>query len=300
MRRLTISIVSTLATLVGCAAPKPAAVVNPNQRQPWHGVTEPMARVVAAINRNNEAVPTLWAAHEYEANIVDEQGKAHFVNGRGALLYRKPQGMRLVGNKDVVGTVFEIGSTDDRYWLKIVPEVETMWWGKYENLGKPCVRQVPIRPDMVLEVLGVSTFNTNFLEPPVPVMRFNPDADAYTFVWSVPLRDRWAAVREVWYDRQTKLPMLVVLFDENGRVVLRARLAGHRPVEVPDAPREQWPTVATNYQLFFPDTGSRMTFDLKEVAFERNGVPTRRGIVFPQADLERFAKVIQLDEACGE
>jgi hypothetical protein len=259
-----------------------------------------MAQVVAAINRNNERVPTLWARHDYDADIVDDQKKKHFVNGDGVLLYRRPQGMRLVGNKPVVGTVFEIGSTDDRYWLKIVPDVETMWWGKYANVGKPCVRPVPIRPDMVLEVLGVGTFNTNFLEPPVPVMRFNPDADAYTFVWSAPLPDRWAAVREVWYDRKTLLPMLVILFDENGRVVLRARLSDHKPVEVPDVPQDQWPKVATDYQLFFPDTGSRMSFKLTEVELERNGVPSRRGIVFPQGDLQKFAKVIQLDEACAD
>lgn len=295
-------LLSACLLLIPCAcAPRRAAEpTSPRQQQPYTGPTDPMAVVVEAINRNNNLVPTLWARHYYEATIVDEQGKGHFVNGDGALLYRRPQGMRLVGTKPGVGTVFEVGSTDDRYWLSIAPEMDTMWWGNYEHLGKPCVAQVPIRPDMVLEVLGVTTFNTNFLEPPVPVMRFNPDADAYTFVWNVPLPNRWVAVKEVWYDRQTKLPRLVLLFDENGRVVLRARLSNHTAVEVPDVPREQWPKVATNYQLYFPDTGTKMSFELSDLVLDKNGVPGRRGIAFPKADLEKFAKVIQLDEACAD
>ncbi len=53
---------------------------------------------------------------------------------------------------------------------------------------------------MVLEVLGVGMIGSNFLAPPAPVMRFNNDTHAYMFVWSVPLADRWAAQKEIWYD----------------------------------------------------------------------------------------------------
>lgn len=293
--RLSLLTLYGLLLVAGCAPLREAKVV---QREPYLGPTEPMTDVVAAINRNNSAVPTLWARHYYEATLKDEQGNPHFVNGDGALLYRGPSGMRLVGNKPGVGTVFEIGSTDDRYWLTVKPELDTMWWGQYKNLGKPCVQKVPIEPNMVLEVLGISTFNTNFLEPPAPVMRFNPDADAYTFVWSIPLPNRWAAVKEIWYDRQTKLPRLVLLFDENGRVVLRARLANHQPVEIADAPREAWPKVATSYQLYFPDNGGKMSFELSDVVLDKNGVPSRRGIVFPQQ--AGVAKVIQLDRNCTD
>ena len=45
----------------------------------------------------------------------------------------------------------------------------------------------------------------------------------------------------------------------NFRFALRAYLFAHRPVEVDDLPREQWPTVATDYRLFFPDSGTKMT-----------------------------------------
>ena len=184
-----------------------------------------------------------------------------------------------------------------------------MWWGWYRNLGKPCVdvRQIPVRPDLVLQVLGVGMINTNFLEPPVPTMRFNnvvrldastDNVGAYMFIWNVPAGDRWVAQREIWYDRVTKLPWRVSLYDENGRAVVQARLSGHAPVELKGVPEERWPRVARNYELFFPDTGSTMTFDLDEVEPERRGVPTRRGIAFPRDP--NVDEVIQLDEACAD
>lgn len=293
--RALILLLATVVLSPGCRPRRDGATAT---QPPYVGPTQPMAEVVAEINANNAAVPTLWARHYFEANIVDEKEQSHFVNGDGVLLYQSPRGMRLVGTKAAAGTVFELGSTDDRYWLTLVPERDTMWWGWYRNLGKPCVdlRAMPVRPDLVLEVLGVATINTNFLEPPAPVMRFNNDADAYMFVWSVPLAGRWAARKEIWYDRATKLPRRVFLFDENGRVVLRARLSRHAAVEVAEVPQERWPRVARAYDLFFPDTGSTMSFELDEVALDRKGVPTQRGITFPADPTVR--QVIQLDENC--
>ena len=287
---------------VGCQTRRLPRVERPVAR--YEGPTETMAQVVQAINANNAALPTLWARHYFEADIVDADKRRQFVNGDGVLLYKQPQGMRLVGEKAGVGRVFEIGSTDERYWMSMSApnQPARMWWGWYRNLGKDCVdaSSMPIRPELVLQVLGVSTINTNFLAPPVPTMRFNgdPNADAYVFVWNVPLADRWAAQKEIWYDRQTKRPRLVVLFDEHGRAVLRARLLNHQPVELDGVPRERWPVVARRYELFFPDNGSTMTFDLDEVAPERRGVPTRRGITFPTDP--RVDEVIQLDEACAD
>ncbi|CAA9395436.1 MAG: hypothetical protein AVDCRST_MAG64-1512 [uncultured Phycisphaerae bacterium] len=298
----TVLALAFASILTGCG-PR-ARVAAGGTAGPYTGPTQTMAEVVNEINANNGALPTLWARHYFEANLVDADGRRQFVNGEGVLLYKQPRGMRLVGTKAAAGNVFEIGSDEERYWLSMTPpnDRSRMWWGWYRNLGKPCVdtRSLPIRPDLVLQVLGVATIDTNFMAPPVPTMRFNgdPNADAYVFVWNVPLGDRWAAQKEIWYDRATKRPRLVVLFDDHGRVVLRARLLNHRRLEIDGVPPERSPEVARRYELFFPDTGSTMTFDLDEVAPERRGVPTRRGIAFPENP--KVDEVIQLDEACAD
>jgi hypothetical protein len=152
----------------------------------------------------------------------------------------------------------------------------------------------------IQEVLGISDINIDFLSEPAPVMRFNPDADAYMFVFSSRggTPPRWIASKEIWYDRQTLLPTLVLLFDQNGRVVLRAYLSDYQPLEVPDLPSERWPKVARYYQLYFPDSLSRMWFRLTDVALHHGKLPNDLTFGFP-TERANVSNIIQLDEGCN-
>jgi hypothetical protein len=217
----------------------------------------------------------------------------------GSLLYRTPRDVKLNGSADVVGNVLEIGSNRDNYWLIArKPGPDQAWWGRYKYLGSSCSKPIPVSPALVLEVLGVSTINEDFNALPVPVMRFNNDSDAYMMIWNTKLPDRWVATKEIWYDRATKRPTKVFLFDPNGRIILSARLDKHKPVEVPDLPKDQWPTVATDYRLNFPDNGSYMHLVLDEVQLKRKGVPNDLTFRFSPDKLD-VPTVIQLDEDCG-
>jgi hypothetical protein len=97
-------------------------------------------------------------------------------------------------------------------------------------------------------------------------------------VWNAPLRDRWVALKEIWYDRTTLLPRLVLLYDDNGRIVLRATLADHQPVKIDGMPNQQWPKVATSYDLQLPESGSRLKFNLKRALALKTEV---RGVTVP-------------------
>ncbi|MDB5330075.1 MAG: hypothetical protein JWP03_1226 [Phycisphaerales bacterium] len=280
MQRTTFPLLVVASVLLAGCRP-----TQPQGGGGYYGPTQTMAQVVEDINRNNAKIPTLWASHVYEANIYDEHKNKHFVSGRGVLLYSRPTSMRLIGTKEIVGTIFEIGSNPETFWLKLGPDAgDTMWWGTYADLAhvNPDRIGIPIRPDLVLDVLGISTINTNFNELPVPTMRFNNDFRVYMFVWNAKMPDRWVAQREVWYDMNTKLPKYVFLFDTNGRVVLRGTLSQYRQVPVPNVPKEQWPTVPGNYVLFFPETQSQIVFTLDEVALSRKQEgPTGREVTVP-------------------
>src|SRR5688572_28095545 len=161
--------VCTCGFIIGCARDRAAVTRG------YHGPTESMSEVVEQINRNNAAIPTLRATGNFEANVVD-QGKKRFVNGDITVLYRRPAEVRLVGKKDIAGTVFDAASTGERYWLIVKGEVDTMWHGAVGNLDRVDPKEIPIRPDLLVEVLGLSEFDRNFLESPAPTMRFNNDA----------------------------------------------------------------------------------------------------------------------------
>jgi len=268
----------------------------------YFGPTEPMAAVIAQINANNVRVASLWAhLSSYEINFTDDQGKRQSVVGdSGTLQMRKPRDLRVNGNKPPNIHVFNIGSNRDFFWL-VSEAGETAWWGRERNSGKPCVKDVPIRPDLLIEVLGVSDIESDFTREPMPVMTFNNDGDAYIFTWvyrSSGPPARLIAMKEVWYDRKTKLPKWVKLFDENGRVVVRAWLQQHVPVVVEGVAEDQRPKIASDYRLFFPDTQATFNVQLADIALHHDNFPNDRSFAFDPANL-KVEKKIQVDESCG-
>jgi hypothetical protein len=285
-----------ILVLSGCTPHKP-----PARKQPYYGPTKTLAEVVQGINANNQKIPTLWAhiaRNGFEASFVDDHGKRQDVVLGGMVFYRSPQDVRVIGHHDVAGDVLQIGSNDERYWLVAKEGPDTAWWGRYKYLGAACAEPIPIRPDLILSVLGVGTLNTDLTALPAPVMRFNPDEDAYMLVWTTRLPDRWVATKEVWYDRATLRPKFVLLFDENGRVVLRAFLSRHRPVRSPDLPEAQWPTIATLYEVYFPQSKAKLRLELDDVRLSRNNAPNDFTFRF-NPEKSGASTVVQLDKNCG-
>src|SRR5688572_431523 len=128
-------------------------------RQPYTGPTLPMYEVVGRINANNAKVTSLWATQEMDAGIVDDKGKRDNYVLSGNLLFRPERDMLLLATKTGVGRVFELGSNSEVYWMSVRVGPDTAWWGRYRHLGKPCAQPIPIRPDLIIQVLGVSTIN---------------------------------------------------------------------------------------------------------------------------------------------
>ena len=264
----------------------------------YHGPTSKMYDVVRDVNANNNGITTIWTDHTFRAWIHDDKHKEHYVDGDGVLLFRKvpekPDELLLQG-KSVIGKIFEVGISsgpEAQYWVAVVPEVATMWWGYHKNLGKGCAGQIPIRPDMIAEVLGVNTIDTNFLNPPVPAMRFNNDVDVYMLTFSVPTDREWVIQKEVWYSRTTKLPVKVLLFDRDGRILLRADLSGHEALEGGGGR-----LIATQYNLFFPESKDRLIFSLKGPQLSRKGLPRAGTIQRRHID---DVREIRIDEDCGD
>lgn len=275
-----------------CCGHKP-----PVQQGCW-GPTVSMSELVARINANNKAIPTLYARQEIQADLYDKsRNKSFYVNSSGDVYLRKPRELLLRGRHDLAGKIFEIGSTQEAFWFTVYGDQDSRYWGNYRNLGKPCMEEMPVRPDLIGEVLGISEIPTDFLNSPFPTLRFNHDQCAYMVTWNARLPDRFYAQKEIWYDHKTYLPVKVIIYDFNGRVLVRANLSNHRPVEVPNQATETWPRIATSYSLMFPQSKSTMVLKLSDMALvSKTGHPRAGTIVFK--DDPEVSKVIQVDEAC--
>ncbi|HEX4125390.1 MAG TPA: hypothetical protein VHY37_11735 [Tepidisphaeraceae bacterium] len=257
--------------VIGCCPHAPAT-------QPYTGPTLTLDRIVEKINANNAKIPSLWSELDFKATIIDDK-ETHTGAGEGVMMYRRPGDFRLV-TKEVGNVIFDIGSNAREFWLATGPQTgDTIWWGIYGDQGPAgpspigaTRTTIPISPAAVAQVLCVSTIDTNFFQPPVPVMRFDADADAYVILFEIHAADRWLAEREVWYDRKSLHPTRVLLYDANGRVVLRATLGQYEQVQIDNAPTSDWPWIAGDYKLIFPDTGSTM-----EITLYQNGALIHKG-----------------------
>jgi hypothetical protein len=277
--------------LLGCQSQTPQSLPI------YTGPTLSLDQVVAGVNARNIQIPTLWARQDFDGNIVDDKGNSHSISAHGVILYRGPHELRIVADNEF-GPIFEMGATDEFYWLKVIPQSDTLWWGKMKNVGKPGAASMPIRPDYVLDVLAVGLIDPELMREPYTIMRFNNDADAYMLDTVVRGPDRMLARKEIWYDRTTLLPGLVLLFDDNGRVLLQAHLENYQPLPIDGVPPDRWPQVASVYKLRFPDTGSTMQFALSQQALTKNGVPRPGGIHLPDLNNPGVKHVIQVDANC--
>ncbi len=280
-------------TVFGCV-PKNA---DTRRNTYFAGPTEPLSVLVNTVNKNNAPIASLWSRLSFQAWIYDDNKKETYASGDGNLQYRRPEDFWLRLNDAAFGEVLTLGTNPDQYWLIVKPSVDTMWWGRTQYIGTACAGQMPIDPTLVAQVLGVGQIPTNFLDEPVPILRFNNDEGVYAVSWNVRLANGWAAQREVWYDHETKLPVRVLLYGDKGRVLLRANLGGHQSVKTdkgPDVPGK----IATMYDLSFPDSGSHIILRLDAPAVSRGEFPKDSAFVLP-VKRPGVKKVIQIDEACG-
>jgi hypothetical protein len=291
---LFLSLPVLLQTL-GCHPCPPGSDSLAFRRNP---ALRPVAEVIAAINANNQKIPTLWATLNYSATIHFEGQTHSLVSDDGMLLFMRPDRFRLIGRKEFVGDVFDLGANGREFWLKLIPGAKIMEVGTFADLAHSTGANIkmPVRPDLVAEVLAVGTFSADLLKPPVPVMRYDGATDSYVFVFALQGDYHWFPQREVWYDRATLRPRRIVIYDFEGQPKLDARLTSDKPVESPGIPQSQWPVVAGDFKLYFPDDGSHMEFTLKDIRLYkevgRNGkVPNASNFELPDASDVRVEKV---------
>jgi hypothetical protein len=279
--------------------------IKPPTTRYYTGQTSSIYEVVEQINANNRPITTLYADHHFRFFTHDAKDHVQTIDGDGQLFFRKhatkPDDLLLTGENVALGPVFEIGSNSGpsaQFWVALIPKVHKEWWGYYRNIDKPCLDpKPPIRPDLVTEVLGVSDIPDNLLQSPATTMRFDNYEDAYVFAWIEQLRDRLIIRKEIWYDRQTFLPMRVILYDENGRALIRATLTNHEPVAGTDRIK-----IARNFQLEFPDTRDLLYMTLYAPRLSKKGragttVPSNA--VFKMRDMsDPQLQKIQIDQNC--
>ncbi|MEM1012532.1 MAG: hypothetical protein AAGI46_09975, partial [Planctomycetota bacterium] len=219
--------------------------------------------------------PTLWSKGYFEVLIKESpEDSGRFFNGEINVQHMKPDRLRVKAEKNAFGDVFDLGTDGQQLFLRF-PIDNVAYVGTADRLDPRKIAGLPIRPDLILQVLAINLLPTDLTQFPAPTLRYDPESDLHRVAFVELARfgpRRLVVTKEVWYsvpegDDATPLARRVILNDEAGRPVLVATLARHQRVE------EDGPLVATRLLLFFPQTGGKMRMDLEELLYERG----RRG-----------------------
>lgn len=301
-------LVAGVGLAAGCRSrPAPAVPVRPT----YDGPLLTVEQVVAELAERAGAVRTVWARHDYVVRLLERTRTGERVrtfDGDGVLLLRKPPAgsaaptpmeLRLQGSKDVLGTVFDLGSNRERAWLVLYADIDTMYWTTLgdadtfdadEGAGDSVdPARMPARPELLAEVLGVSDWSTDLTRYPTPVMRYESDADAYvlTLVEPAPTGLHLIGRREYWVDRGTLEVRRVVLRGRDGREVVRSELADYGEVEDVRGGRAAsggsggTGRLARDITVAFPQSGTTIRLTLRSVSARRGALPSDASFRFP-------------------
>ena len=261
----------------GCYVGKPVEV-DPEALK-WDEILT-VTDVIERYNENTGALPSLWSRGLMDATLREtlEGDTTTIASADVFIQHLKPSSVRLKVKKvGLPGDLLDLGTNGIDLWL-LDGYNDTLFIGKDDFLDPDKLEGLPIRPDLILQVLGVNNLSRDLLADPMPTLRFNPDSGGwYVLEFHEPARrgeSRLITAKEVWLDSKELLPRKVVLFDEAGRPVLRANLTAFAEVGgEADAPPAK---VATRYNLLFPETQSKMDIALEAPRLKYRGIPTER------------------------
>jgi len=294
MNRLGI-LLTLIAALGLSACTGPAPPMAPG----YYGDTITLEQLVGRVNENNDRLPTIWAREHFQAVLVDRtKNQATHIDGYGNLLYTSPNQMKLTA-KNEVADLFDMGSDGSQFWLHEKHD-QIFWWGTYADAEGGDADQIPVRPIWCWKSWG-SARSTHFcFASPRPCCgsTISPMSTCSIGRRSSPVTGPRSRRFGTTADAASQT-----------RVAVRCQ-GPRRPVgdpfqlpavEWPAGDPSSWPMMATQFNLYFPYTGSSMAFELSDLTLSHNGFPNAATYRMP--DPAKLAasgvKVIHINENSG-
>lgn len=208
----------------------------------------PRSVAIARVNENNARIGPGIRCKGVTANIrmKDNHGQERRFMLDGALVFVKPRSLYF-DLRQLGSTAVRVGSNPEEYWLWIKPERDTVWWGRYDRLDTLRDSDMPIRPDQLVEALGVDTLEMSPTEIGSPLYRVTSDWHQLVY-YELDRMGYGVIEKEYWLDRRPPFLIRRIIFrDALGRVVMSARLDDYIPaaddasVFMPSRIRADWP-----------------------------------------------------------
>jgi len=259
VRRATVAVAAGVLT-TGCVKPPPAYPFVPMHEaiRRVNANNAPFASVAGGVKASPLDAAIRFREHE--------GAPARQFSFSGVLGFHEPRDMVLQLREGLGNTVvLQAGSNESDYWRWVKPEIDTLWWGTYpkpapesapgtepsaqdrlsETTSAPASRpasagsstpgarsldDMPIRPDDLIEVLGLAILPTDTTGPGGPVYQPQPTRNVLIFL-EYDETGQGYIEKEYHLDRAPPYLVRELLFrDPDGRVRMNAALTDYRPV----------------------------------------------------------------------
>lgn len=230
---------------------------------------------IARINDNLSRIRgALYCPGRASFRFRDTEGRDRdFPSQKATVIFEAPRCLYFDIKHSLVGSVAHIGSNHDDYWFWIdIQDKRKLWRGSWQALDEGRARHVEgiPPPSQLLDALMMRPLPEQLPDGSKPLLLIGGNQRRLLFLGLDEL-DWPFAQRELVLDANPPyLPVEIVDRLRDGRVAMRARLKGYKPVR--DAGRNG-PYTARRFDVDWEIDQAQMRLELSDVRYRTRDVP---------------------------
>ncbi|MCP4594462.1 MAG: hypothetical protein GY842_27340 [bacterium] len=189
----------------------------------------PVDQAVALVNANAAGLAGGFkATGPVDGRFDDAQGNPRRFGFNGKLLVVPPYHLRFDVQNAFGRSEFLAGSNPEFFWLHAERDADTLRYGRHATPDAERALELPLRPDWLLEGLGLNALAVDGAGKGSPVQIIEPDRQRLLFV-SLDEEERATIRREYWLSRYApRLIERVVFRDSIGVELMHSELSDYR------------------------------------------------------------------------
>lgn len=192
----------------------------------------PMGQAIGLVNANSARITTcIKAEGSASGALTDDSGRRHrFDLPHSSFQVIPPRHLYLTCKSGLLTEEILLGSNDRKYWIHVRQDGDTYRHGTHAALeGEPGL-SMPLRPDQLIEALGLNALPQDSTGRSGPMQRIVDEYQQIIFPAETPDGQGWIH-KEYWLDRyEPRLVRRIVFRDVLGRVVMESRLSRYKPM----------------------------------------------------------------------
>jgi len=224
------------------------------------GAVEPeesLEVVIGRVNENSARVDfILRGVGKADGKYLRADGKLEPFHQDAKLLFRRPRDLYLELEHSLGEDIMQIGSNSREFWVWKKVQKDRYWWGEHDQLDPHEYADLPVRPDQLVDIIGLGNLPTSVDPKTGPLFEVLPDRYQLTFLDSNGSGSPYP-VKRVMIDRRSPYLVREVLYlSPTGRQHTVARLSNYgyargTSAQVPYRIRIEWPSRGEILELDF-------------------------------------------------